>query len=195
MPSGNPNLDSLRAELYRPKTSAEVQEDREAAFNRSTTSFLFASLKLQAQLKALAYEKRQLGLAWTYPTIADFNRMFPTFPLYLTAKYSRDLHEQVSCGQVAMFRNFRKSTLYRWYQDSVDEARSYPAEWGGRPCGLIVPRLGLARGLIVHESVPYHPVGLQFVFRGGPPRDELLIVQPLSSLLTAMYARGHGWRP
>ena len=96
----------------------------------------------------------------------------------------------------ALFKFFDQTPMVEAYAKFYEEAQSSAM---GRPIGLVFPRKGIMRGLIIHNGEKldescFH--GLSLVYHGGSKKHRhKLFVQSFQQLIESLFAKGHGWQP
>lgn len=183
------NPEDFRNQLWKPLSREERLQEAAVRFEHSTVTFLLDTLGYKREKAEMLREARdELGLANL--NLLMFRRKFPEFPVFLMAKYRNDLHTLTSCSQVALFRNFRASPLAEAYTELYDQAREDPA-YAEQPLAVILPRVGLARGLVVREACPFRGPGLTWHYRSTwYGKDVELFVEPFQNLVKAIRDAG-----
>lgn len=80
-------------------------------------------------------------------TFLSFHKLFPKFPIILSARYRGRVAER--CSPVKLFRRFDEVFLM---PDYLEAYARFEAEAQGRPIGLVVPFDSYRGGMIVHNG-------------------------------------------
>ena len=131
-------------------------------------------------------------------TFAAFNTEFHTFPVFLGCSRLRHIPVSLHCFKGAIlplwFKTFLKLPFMPPYMELHN---SFGESAKLKPIGLVFPRKGFQKGLVVHNG-EFHmfvpPQSSVHVYHGGGRKPLDLIVQPFSSFLDHIYRHGHGWK-
>lgn len=188
--------DPRRRLLGRPREYQErLRAHEDAGFETRMVEFLLAVFKFPAPaVRALRAEhRRRTGLAGL--TFATFAMHHPGFPVRLAASRldGVKLHTDPRAVLPALFRDFARVPFVVAY-DALVEQRAGDDD---RPLGLVFPRKGFRKGMIIHDGAGLDPAvsrGLVLTYQGRDPRHRLF-VQPYQTFLEGLYRKGRGWRP
>ena len=94
----------------------------------------------------------------------------------------------------SLFQKFSKAPFVAAFEAHYER---YAREADGRAIGLVFPRKGINRGLIVHNGVDlpeqvFH--GTVLTYTGGKNNSDRLFVQPFQAVVKALKL-GLGWQP
>lgn len=125
-------------------------------------------------------------------TFRAFHEYYPSFPLLLGAsRLESKLHLDPNAMLPALFKKFQKAPFMAEYLDL--RRLKYGSEQG-RTVGLIVPRKGMPKGLIIHgagiEGIPYQGLTMTFTADDCEP----VYVRSFADLVSAICRPG-GWEP
>lgn len=193
------------ADYFKSDKYRQLQKQRAASsFESDTVTFMLRLLKLQKRERDLrrACSDRTGS---SNLTLADFHNEFPTFPIYLGARSLKDkkLHENDKMRLPTLYKTFWEAPFIKPY---LEFRQTVLRRAGDRAVGLVFFRRGVPGGLVVHDGrdLPDRVLGgLALVYRPVHQEEILyedfqgkaIYVQPLSSVVGALFNKGHGWRP
>lgn len=168
----------------------------EASFEEERVKFLLARCGLAARKWELLNASRE---RYGRPrlTLALFNELFPSFPLYMRASRlnGAKLHEDPRASLPELFNNFEKAPFVKAWEEFYEQAADAA---GTRSVALVFPRNRVRGAMVIHEGGldDYFVRGTVLVHTGGTREKPFrLYVQPFGPLVEGIYNRGHGWRP
>lgn len=176
----------------------KVQESRsDAQYEERLVSFVLKMFKLKKDEPHLRKRDEREGGAGNL-RFSLFCDEYRTFPILLGADPLRGtlIHTDPRCFLPQLFKNFDKTpfvTAYELFFERVADRVD------GRAVGLVFPRKGIRRGLVIHNGDDLDRRvfrGTVMTYHGGGKKEQLrLYVQPFQTMIEALYAEGHGWRP
>lgn len=194
------NADFFKSDRYRK----QQRNERVAAFEAECVATVLRILKLQKHTSAL---RTRCAAVTGRPLLrfAEFHEEFPSFPIFFGAQSLKEkkLHEHDKMRLPDLFKTFWEAPFVAPYLEFRESVRRRA---GGRAVGLVFHRSRVPGGLVVHDGqdLPERAYGgLALVYRPKHP-DEILyedfkgrsmFVQPLSGIVSALFDKGHGWRP
>jgi len=106
----------------------------------------------------------------------------------LGTKYIAKLHRDESCTLVSLLGNFRQARFVRAFEDFADRVPDYD----NRSIGLVFPRQGYQRGLILHMGHDFWmPKTTRLVFSfGSEDKRRSLVLEPFGQLVTFIAKEG-----
>jgi hypothetical protein len=178
------------------KELERFQQQNQRAGETRSVEFLLRQLKLSKQKRSLqALAEARTG--YRFLTLDLFAEKWPSFPILMS--YSQEagngLHEHKKATLPALFTRFSFAPFIKFYEEWFEQAERLA---NNRTIGLVFPRKGIRRGLILHNG------GLDGVwFRGTVctytagtrEHPSKLYLQAFAPLIEAIYANGHGWKP
>jgi hypothetical protein len=180
---------------YQQKRGQANEARAEQAFEHRTLTFLLREFNLTKEAARIARELAAESGRQDPLDLYAFGQAFRTFPIMLGVRRIHRLHTDKRAFLPAMFKNFKDVpfvTAYaEFFEQRCDEAET-------RAVGLVFPRKGIDRGLVIHNGVNLPPRvfhGLVLTYTGGKKETAHLYVQPFQSLIQALHNKGHGWRP
>lgn len=193
------------SDYFKSNKYREQQKARHvASFEAETVSFVLRLLRLQKQESILRKRCAEVtGVANLRFT--EFHEEFPSFPIYLGVKSLKEkkLHTHDKMMLPSLFKTFWEAPIVQPYLDFRETIGRRARE---RAVGLVFHRRGVPGGLVIHDGrdLPDRVLGgLALVYR--PKHEEEILyedfhgkaiyVQPLSSVVGALFNKGHGWRP
>lgn len=196
--SEHPRKPLPRDELLRRRQQAEgflqhkqiAGEERQVLFLLNRLGMPRQKWRLLRTAEARTGQKRL--------TLDLFNEAFPSFPLLLA--YSQEagerLHQKKDATLPALFTRFQSFPPVKFYEDWFERVER---DANGRAIGLLFPRKGIQRGLILHngeglEGLWLH--GMVATYTGGNRKHPYrLYLQAFAPLVEAIHNKGHGWKP
>lgn len=175
------------------KSADNLRAMGEASHEASRVNYILQVADLNATNVARKLMKWNEAETGQYAlTFRAFHEHYPSFPLLLgTSRLSTKLHLDPKAMLPAMFKNFRAVPFMVEYEELV---RLKTGSEEGRTVGLIVPRKGMPKGLIIHgagiESIPYQGLSMTFTEDGNEP----VYVRSFAHLVAAICRPG-GWIP
>lgn len=165
------------------------------AFENRTVEFVARTFGLQKQSQRLRHEHNRATGRNRSLTLLEFCRDQRSFPVIMTTRRLERLHLDKRMFLPSLFKKFSEAPFVGAYEEYYE---TVIGEADGRAVGLIFPRKGIPRGLIVHNGVNlpsrvFH--GLVLTYTGGKKDTQRLFVQPFQSFIESLYNRGHGWQP
>lgn len=178
-------------ELFKGENFQIEQDERKSIrWEEATIKHVLLAFGLGAAEKALRREYRRL-----YDTsrlsLALFHETYPTFPIYFGTKYMTGLHQNNKCIMPQLFKNFSATPVVEAFEEFLQEV---PEERQGGCIGLVFPRRGYARGMIIHTGHGFwRPNLTRLVYDYGTPKNKKrLIVEPFGELIKWM-SRHRKW--
>lgn len=181
-------------ERLQTKSQESLRRLSALQYEERLVRFVVTQLKLgTAAMKQLSARRRNLDGSG-YLLLADFNELFPDFPIVLGADRLEGirLHLEPRAFLPSLFKAFDKAPFVAAYEAFWAAAASRAQ---GRALGLIFPRKGFRHGLIIHNGGldEYWIRGMVMVYQGGTEqKQERLYVQSFAPLVESI--REHGWR-
>lgn len=127
-----------------------------------------------------------------------FNEMFPSFPLFLGTSLldGAKLHVDPKAILPRWFDAFESLPFFKKYEDFYEQVADLA---GNRSIGLIFPRKGFAKGLIIHNASPtdfWCNRTVSIAYRcGTAATPRYICVESFAAVVEAIYNNGRGWRP
>lgn len=181
------------ARRHSTKTGDNLRAMGEADHEASRVNYILQVADLNAASVARKLMKWNQAETGKYAlTFRAFHEHYPSFPMLLgSSRLDTKLHLDPKAMLPAMFKNFRAVPFMTEY-DELCRLKSGNEQ--GRTVGLIVPRKGMPKGLIIHgagiESIPYQGLSMLFTEDGQEP----VYVRSFAHLVAAICRPG-GWLP
>lgn len=173
--------------------AAEWQARSAAAQEERHVRFLLERLHFPAGKKwaMLKLSRERTGVARL--TLDLFNELVPNFPLLLGYANPGRLHQDNRATLPALFRRFEDAPFVAAYAALFEQAAPLAA---GRTVGLLFPRKGVVRGLLMHNGLALWVPGTTITYHGGTREEPTqLVVQAFAAVVEALHAGGRGWKP
>lgn len=172
--------------------------EQESAFEARTLTFLLTTFGM------MPHAARELSRTCVQRTgesalrFTDFHAKYPDFPVILATKRLGSLHTDPRCFLPALFKRFDETPFWSAYEDHYEQYADRAKETG-RAVGLVFPRKGIIRGLVIHnyegdQTQRFQGTSLIYQAVTGK-RTTRIYVQAFQAFVAALSARGHGWRP
>lgn len=178
----------------RPAFVGEWQEKAAHAWEERQTQFLLQELDL------LGWKGQMLGEArkrYGRPrlTLELFNDTFTGFPVLLGADHlpGIQLYNHPQAILPALFKNFAKAPFLVAFARWLDEPGRDDSIESRKGSGLVFPRKGIVRGLIVHTVSTLSGRQGTVMTWAGDEHWPTLHLEPFAQFIAAVVASG--WRP
>lgn len=172
--------------------SVEFDSEKEIRWEENTVKLVLKSFGLQKVAPRIAKLNEEMT---GYPnvTAAAFHEMFPDFPIYFGTAYITGLHANPKCMMPQLMNNFSNTPVIGLFEEFLKEV---PEDQRERCLGLVFPRRGYTRGMIIHTG---HGFWRRNVLRlvydyGTPKKKERLVLEPFQSLIAWM-GKQKKWQP
>lgn len=122
-----------------------------------------------------------------------FHEYFEDFPIYFGTRYMKGLHANNACIMPNIINNFWRTPIAKAFEDFVETA---PEERLDGCVGVVFPRRGYQRGMIVHNGHRFwRPNVARLVYDYGKPnKKKRLVVEPFGELVKWI-AKHRKWSP
>lgn len=175
-------------------TPEQLRAFNDARYEHSRVCFTIGRVGLSKYLKPMIKRCSTYGLDGRL-TFRAFNATFPSFPFWLGCSRldGLELHLDKNSIQPAWFKRFRTLPFFLEFRQLFDDLGD---DVETKPVAFVFPRKGFQQGLVIHNGdlryIGEH--GSAHVYYGGGKSPLNLVVQPYSSFLDNLYAKGHGWK-
>lgn len=178
------------------RDAATVRLQQQRGYEDRLVSWFLNTMHLGAVLKELRQTSKDIA-GDTCVTFAGFNSLCPTFPVTLgcdNLKHRKyPLHKDPKAVLPLWMKTFLELPFIQAYRKFYENLGQ---EADSQPVGLVFPRRGFARGLIVHNAGQHfvQPHSGCFYYYGGDSTS--LVVQPFVNFVHYVCDReGLGWTP
>ena len=122
-----------------------------------------------------------------------FHEFLADFPIYFGTRYMRGLHRDNACMMPNVINNFSRTPIVKAMEGFLD---SVPADLQDGCVGVVFPRRGYQRGMIIHTGHGFwRPNVARLVYDyGKPSRKKRLVVEPFGELVKWI-AKHRKWSP
>jgi hypothetical protein len=174
---------------------AEAQADTQ--YENTCVDYLIKGMHLHANVRRELYRQERDETTHERLTFHSFHERFPTFPFLLGCSRLRGvkLHLDKKAMIPSLFRQFNEAPFVAAYEQFYE---SMVARANGRSLGMVFPRKGIVRGLIIYSGdfdldIPH---SLLWTYTGGTKKSlHRLYVRPFQQVVEAIHNKGAGWRP
>lgn len=161
------------------------------AFESRTLEFLLQTFKLQQDSWRIRRASQQETGRLRPLTLLAFCREYRSFPILLTSQRIEGIHLDKRAFLPALFEKFLDAPFVTPYEDYREGA---VREADGRAIGMVFPRKGISRGLIVHDGVNLPDrcfAGTVLTYTDRKTATKKLFVQPFARLIESL----QDWQP
>ena len=188
------------------KRFASAHHEREAVqaeiqYERTCVEYLIKGLHLPVSVRRELQSRENDETNQNRLTFHTFHEMFPTFPMLLGCSRLKGvkLHLDKHAMIPSLFKQFNEAPFVEAYEEFYEHMLSRAnGRSNGRSLGLVFPRKGIVRGLIIYSGdldlqIPH---SLLWTYTGGTRKAlHRLYVRPFQQLVEAIHNKGSGWRP
>ena len=170
----------------------DLNEEKEIRWEEATVKHILGRFNIRPMEKVLRTEHaNRLERALLRAEL--FHEYFPDFPIYFGTRYMLGLHRNNACMMPNVINNFSRTPIVKAFEDFIE---STPDDRMEGCVGVVFPRRGYQRGMIIHTGHGFwRPNVARLVYDYGKPNSKKrLVVEPFGELIKWI-ARHRKWSP